>query len=140
MKSNVSTRSAESRRMFIGGSDAHIIMGQNERALIRLSQEKRGEIGPEDLSGDLVAECESFANPDQAAQMGLRWSGLLSPSEPNAGAPTVFLYELDAGCLNRFLELCTRLIRDVRPESSFQALNGRDRQTSSQGEFALRPS
>jgi hypothetical protein len=58
------------RRSFIGGSDARIIMGQDEKALIRLWQEKRGEIGPEDLSGDLVAECESFAPPDHAAQMG----------------------------------------------------------------------
>ena len=30
------------RRHFIGGSDARIIMGQDEKALIRLWQEKRG--------------------------------------------------------------------------------------------------
>jgi hypothetical protein len=30
------------RRDFIGGSDARIIMGQDEKALIRLWQEKRG--------------------------------------------------------------------------------------------------
>jgi predicted phage-related endonuclease len=42
------------RRDFIGGSDARIIMGQDEKALIRLWQEKRGEVGPEDLSGDLI--------------------------------------------------------------------------------------
>jgi hypothetical protein len=42
------------RRHFIGGSDARIIMGQDEKALIRLWQEKRGEVGPEDLSGDLI--------------------------------------------------------------------------------------
>jgi predicted phage-related endonuclease len=33
------------RRHFIGGSDARIIMGQDEKALIRLWQEKRGEVG-----------------------------------------------------------------------------------------------
>src|SRR6516164_7729173 len=44
------------RRAFIGGSDARIIMGQDEKALIRLWQEKRGEIGPEDLSGDLIVQ------------------------------------------------------------------------------------
>jgi hypothetical protein len=38
------------RRYFIGGSDARIIMGDDEAALIRLWREKRGEIGPEDLS------------------------------------------------------------------------------------------
>ncbi len=45
-----------SRRDFIGGSDARIIMGQDEKALIRLWQEKRGEVGPEDLSGNLIVQ------------------------------------------------------------------------------------
>jgi len=45
-----------SRHGFIGGSDARIIMGQDEKALIRLWQEKRGEVGPEDLSGNLIVQ------------------------------------------------------------------------------------
>jgi predicted phage-related endonuclease len=44
------------RRSFIGGSDARIIMGDDEKALIRLWQEKRGEVGPEDLSGNLIVQ------------------------------------------------------------------------------------
>jgi predicted phage-related endonuclease len=44
------------RRSFIGGSDARIIMGSDEAALIRLWQEKRGEVGPEDLSGNLIVQ------------------------------------------------------------------------------------
>jgi predicted phage-related endonuclease len=44
------------RRTFIGGSDARIIMGDDEPALIRLWREKRGEIGPEDLSDNLVVQ------------------------------------------------------------------------------------
>jgi predicted phage-related endonuclease len=48
------TRSRD-RRRFIGGSDARIIMGSDEQALIQLWREKRGEVGPEDLSGNLVA-------------------------------------------------------------------------------------
>src|ERR1700747_853915 len=44
------------RRFFIGGSDARIIMGNDETALIRLWREKRGEVGPEDLSGNLVVQ------------------------------------------------------------------------------------
>jgi putative phage-type endonuclease len=44
------------RRDFIGGSDARIIMGQDEKALIRLWKEKRGEVGPEDLSGNLIVQ------------------------------------------------------------------------------------
>ena len=37
------------RRSFIGGSDARIIMGDDEAALMRLWREKRGEVEPEDL-------------------------------------------------------------------------------------------
>jgi hypothetical protein len=44
------------RRHFIGGSDARIIMGQDETALIRLWREKRGDIEPEDLSANLIVQ------------------------------------------------------------------------------------
>ena len=44
------------RRQFIGGSDARIIMSPDEAALIRLWQEKRGEVAPADLSGDLIVQ------------------------------------------------------------------------------------
>jgi predicted phage-related endonuclease len=44
------------RRYFIGGSDARIIMGSDEAALVRLWREKRGEVEPEDLSGNLVVQ------------------------------------------------------------------------------------
>src|SRR6201995_2320560 len=46
----------DTRRHFIGGSDARIIMGQDEKTLIRLWQEKRGEVGPEDLSANLIVQ------------------------------------------------------------------------------------
>jgi predicted phage-related endonuclease len=44
------------RRSFIGGSDARIIMGEDENALFRLWREKRGEAEPEDLSGNLIVQ------------------------------------------------------------------------------------
>jgi predicted phage-related endonuclease len=44
------------RRSFIGGSDARIIMGGDEVALVRLWKEKRGEAKPEDLSGNLIVQ------------------------------------------------------------------------------------
>jgi predicted phage-related endonuclease len=44
------------RRGYIGGSDARIIMGNDEAALVRLWREKRGEIEPEDLSGNLIVQ------------------------------------------------------------------------------------
>ena len=53
----VSSIGAEgNRESFIGGSDARIIMGKDEGALIRLWREKRGEIKPEDLSGNLIVQ------------------------------------------------------------------------------------
>ena len=50
------SKSVNDRRSFIGGSDARIIMGIDEAALLRLWQEKRGELEPEDLSGDLIVQ------------------------------------------------------------------------------------
>ena len=47
------------RRHFLGGSDARIIMGDDESALLRLWREKRGETEPEDLSGNLVVQLGS---------------------------------------------------------------------------------
>jgi predicted phage-related endonuclease len=47
------------RRRFIGGSDARIIMGNDEVGLLRLWKEKRGEVEPEDLSGDLLVQLGS---------------------------------------------------------------------------------
>jgi predicted phage-related endonuclease len=46
----------KSRRFFIGGSDARIIMGGDEEALVRLWRQKRGEVEPQDLSGNLVVQ------------------------------------------------------------------------------------
>jgi predicted phage-related endonuclease len=45
-----------SRRYFIGGSDARIIMGKDESALLRLWREKRGEVAPVDLSTNLIVQ------------------------------------------------------------------------------------
>src|SRR5215471_10162181 len=58
MKSRMWT-SPSDRRSFIGGSDARIIMGFDEAALLRLWREKRGEAQPEDLSDNLVVQLGS---------------------------------------------------------------------------------
>jgi predicted phage-related endonuclease len=49
-------KKAVDRRYFIGGSDARIIMGQDEAALLRLWREKRGEVESADLSDNLVVQ------------------------------------------------------------------------------------
>src|SRR5436305_4256621 len=46
----------EDRSHFIGGSDARVIMGGDEAALISLWQQKRGEAEQPDPSGDLIVQ------------------------------------------------------------------------------------
>ena len=53
---SVGTVVSQDRRQFVGGSDARIIVGKDEGALLRLWREKRGEIEPEDLSGNLIVQ------------------------------------------------------------------------------------
>jgi predicted phage-related endonuclease len=50
------TLTASSRRTFVGGSDARIIMGDDEEALRRLWREKRGEAESPDLSSNLIVQ------------------------------------------------------------------------------------
>src|SRR5215468_2084294 len=51
------------RRYFIGGSDARIILGHDEAALLRLWREKRGEAEPEDLSDNLLVQLGLVTEP-----------------------------------------------------------------------------
>jgi predicted phage-related endonuclease len=64
---NLSGRTAlaglTNRRSFIGGSDARIIMGDDEGALVRLWREKRGEVEPTDLSGNLTVQLGLATEP-----------------------------------------------------------------------------
>jgi predicted phage-related endonuclease len=46
----------QDRRHFIGGSDARIIMGKDEKALLQLWKEKRGEVPSPDPSGELIVQ------------------------------------------------------------------------------------
>ena len=64
---------ASERRSFIGGSDARIIMGSDEVALVRLWREKRGEVEPEDLSGNLIVQLGSVTE-----DLNRRWYELNS--------------------------------------------------------------
>jgi predicted phage-related endonuclease len=55
-RNSLNLAKAAPRRYFIGGSDARVIMGDDEAALVRLWREKRGEVEPEDLSGNLIVQ------------------------------------------------------------------------------------
>jgi predicted phage-related endonuclease len=61
------------RRQFVGGSDARIIMGNDEKALLRLWREKRGEEAAPDLSGVLIVQLGRVAE-----DLNRRWYELNS--------------------------------------------------------------
>jgi predicted phage-related endonuclease len=63
MKAELWRNSAESRRSFLGGSDARTIMGTDEAALLRLWREKRGEVEAEDLSDNLIVQLGVVTEP-----------------------------------------------------------------------------
>jgi putative phage-type endonuclease len=54
---------SSNRRSFIGGSDARVIMGSDEAALLRLWREKLGEAEPQDLSHNLVVQLGLVTEP-----------------------------------------------------------------------------
>src|SRR6516165_10835517 len=56
MKLHSYASSSANRRAFVGGSDARVIMGVDEQALVRLWREKRREVEPEDSSGNLIVQ------------------------------------------------------------------------------------
>ena len=78
MNKQMWTNSPEERRRFVGGSDARTIMGDDEAALLRLWREKRGEVEPEDLSGNLIVQLGVVTEP-----LNQHWF------ERNAGRPTL---------------------------------------------------
>jgi predicted phage-related endonuclease len=51
------------RHFFIGGSDARIIMGSDQAALVRLWCEKRGEAEPPDYSNNLIVQLGLATEP-----------------------------------------------------------------------------
>jgi hypothetical protein len=146
-------RAETDRRHFIGGSDARVIVGQDEKALIRLWQEKRGEVGPETSretsSFSSVWICPGFV---EGGGLGIRVSGLTafcppllgqaldSLMEPYARTTSILFDENYAG----FDESCLDLLSSVgsaaqRPVVCLKAFNRRDRHICSRGQLFLRP-
>jgi predicted phage-related endonuclease len=59
----VELRKPIERRSFLGGSDARVIMGSDEAALLQLWREKRGEAEPPDYSGNLLVQLGLATEP-----------------------------------------------------------------------------
>jgi hypothetical protein len=78
-------------REFIGGSDARIIMGADEAALLRLWREKRGEAEPEDLSTNLIVQLGLATEDLRLFPVFMRFL------EAYAWPSAVFIDDLDAG-------------------------------------------
>jgi hypothetical protein len=130
---------SESRRDFIGGSDARIIMGQDEKALIHIWQEKPGEVGPEAPSTNLIVQL-GFVTEDLAQSCLLTWLALHSLTQPDAGAASVLFDEHYAG----FDESCLDLIPSVsspaqRPIVCLKPLYRGHRHICRRGQLFLRP-
>ena len=68
------------RRSLIGGSDARIIMGNDEAALLRLWREKRGEAEPEDLSDRVIADVQRRIRHPTVRWMGATLDGRVEAS------------------------------------------------------------
>jgi hypothetical protein len=82
MQSSAWIKPYENRRAFIGGSDARIIMGNDEAALVRLWREKRGEVDPED-----ALDCLSTRNQGRPTIPSRRpGNGRIRSAAPGAGA------------------------------------------------------
>jgi predicted phage-related endonuclease len=85
---NRSTKRSD-RRYFIGGSDARIIVGDDEAALLRLWRVKRGEVEPEDLSGNLIVQLGCVTE-----ELNRRWyeantGGIITDVQRQVRHPTV---------------------------------------------------
>src|SRR5258708_39519621 len=63
MSATLWTKPYENRRAFSGGSDARIIMGNDETALVGLWREKRGEAEPPDYSDNLIVQLGAATEP-----------------------------------------------------------------------------
>jgi hypothetical protein len=132
MRSAVVTSSYPDRRHFIGGSDARIIMGQDEKALTRPWQEKRGEVGPEDLSANLIVQLgvvtedlgadRRRAGPDHGPPRSSLRFGVLSFAfgfpKTDASAATIFVDEFDSSSLDCFPQSDSNLVGHSRAEAS----------------------
>jgi hypothetical protein len=107
------------RRAFIGGSDARIIMGDDEPALLRLWREKRGEIEPEDLSGNLIVQLGLVTEPlnrtwyerntgpecpTQRAQCLFAFFGCMKLPQAHARPSPILVDEFDPGALQSGLD------------------------------------
>ncbi len=94
------------RRHFIGGSDARIIRGDDEPALIRLWREKRGKTG-------VATEHTVNTVPRSALALSLLQASM--PAEAHPCTSSVFVDEFDACCLQSSANSGISRLRYIAP-------------------------
>ena len=83
MRTDSSMRVNHHRRQFIGGSDARIIMGDDEAALLRLWREKRGEAEPEERRLVIAHDDPGIRTADELTTMMVHSHRRISPHSQN---------------------------------------------------------
>ena len=128
------TNQAARRETFIGGSDARIIMGDDQPALLGLWREKRGEVEPEDLSGNLIVQLD----PYKRLSAVFDWRQF---PEPHSWPSSILVDELDASGLQSQAYLGPRLVTAAQGAVlSLQPLYRRNRYVGCSCQLFLRPS
>src|SRR5450759_1905539 len=151
MKSTMWTNPICARRTFIGGSDARIIMGDDEAVLLRLWREKRGEAEPEDLSGNLIVQLGQATEdlnrvwyernigpefPTQCAQCLFAFFGCLKLPEAHARPSPILVDEFDPGAYESPTNCFDRFGRHF-PSLLFEIHDRRKAQTSRRRKLGL---
>jgi hypothetical protein len=143
--------SSTSRRPLIGGSDARIIMGDDEAALLRLWREKRGEVEPEDLSANLIVQLgratedlnrawyERNTGPEystQCARCLFAFFGCMKLPEAHARPSPILVDEFDPGAYESPTNCFDRFGRHF-PSPLFEIHDRRKAQTSRRRKLSL---
>ena len=102
-------KTVATRLGFVGGSDARVIMGIDEAALLRLWREKRGEAEPEDLSSDL------FVAGSRLSEIAIGPSFAFTVLPYAQALPPAFINELDSRSLKRGLDCLDGLLGNLTP-------------------------
>jgi hypothetical protein len=133
MKSHLWTKRYENRCSFIGGSDVRMIMGIDEGALLWLGREKRGEVEPEDLSGNprLIQPCDRASTKPSASPVRAAYAEFVAavaghPPQPIPLYPDAVDLEARADHLNKVLAALSVYVAVILDDTAENVPGGLD--------------